>query len=87
MRRLTQVKTPDVASLIRVTLILVTRAGTALIPQEKLFSAVIANQRVRAKRGPLTGFAKQSIPRGKKEWIACAPGQAGLIPPVRDRSG
>ena len=55
-------KTPDVASLIRVTLILVTRAGTALIPQEKLFSAVIANQRVHAKRGPLTGFAEQSIP-------------------------
>jgi hypothetical protein len=59
MRRSTQVKTPDVASLIRVTLILVTRAGTALIPQEK---TVIANQRVHAKRGPLAGFARQSIP-------------------------
>jgi hypothetical protein len=62
MRRSTQVKIPDVASLIRVTLILVRRAGIALIPQEKFFSAIIASQRVRAKRGPMTGSAKQSIP-------------------------
>jgi len=31
--------------------------------------------------------AKQSISPRKKQWIACAPGKAGVILPVKVRSG
>jgi hypothetical protein len=48
---------------------------------------VIASQLVRAKRGPMTGSAKQSIqPHGGEMDCLCAR-QAGVVLPVRDRSG
>jgi hypothetical protein len=49
----------------------------------KLYSAVIASQRVGAKRRPMTGSAKQSIvPRiGKMDcFVAYAPRNDGLNP-------
>ena len=40
----------------------------------ELFECVIASQRVRAERGPMTGSAKQSIAVLGDKWIASSHG-------------